>query len=338
VKSWPQHEGLQSTEEIVRLYNQGFAGAYHSQRQKEKLLGEVTYPDGEVVCDTYGFTNDGKGKLSIPFLFAYKHWPKCWPCPGQSTGDCTSHAGKNAGIITIGVEVTLGEPDEATGIIEGWPEVTEEAEKQGVVACENIYGERGHRGQGASCYKLIRYVTGPGGIMLRKNYPDLNLDLTRYNARIGINWGGSGTPSNVDKEGNKHKIREATECKNHEVVRDMVARGFPIWACSGLGWSSKRDENGYSRKSGSWSHSWVVAGYDDRADTVRKYGFPLFLFLHDWGRWNSGGRRIMGTDIDIPEGTFWGDARLLNKCECTAIGGLNGWKRKKLPDYLTGVL
>lgn len=331
-REWPAAEENLSPVKVVELYNRGYAGTLYDPEARVNLFGPLagsTEVDGEKIAYEFGLAGTGEGKLSIPFLPAYKHWPKMWPCPGQTTGDCVSHAGKNAALVLIGME--YGTKDEETLKTEGWPVVSALAEEQGVVACEPIYGYRGHGGQGASCERLIQYTCKVGGIHLRQNYPDLNLDLTNYKASIGINWGRSGgPPSNVNEEGKKHQIRKYADCDNHEIVRDFIANGYPIWACSGLGWSSSRDENGYSVQRGGWSHSWIVMGYDDRTETKSKYGGPLFLYNHDWGRWNSGGRRILGTDIDIPEGSFWGKAELLNRCDCTAMSNLNGWPTRSL--------
>lgn len=339
VNWWPDDAENLDPAKVVTLYESGFAGAYSDPEARQELLQSFVYPNGETTAHMFGFAGSGAGKLWLPYLPAYKHWPKMWPCPGQTTGDCVSHAGKNSALVLIGVECELGTPDEVTGQVEGWPVVSAEAEEQGVVACENIYGARGHGGQGANCSTLQRYVTSKGGIMLRQNYPELGVDFTRYNASYGIRWGRTGVPENITAEGAKHQIRTGSDCSNHEVCRDFIANGYPIWVCSGLGWSSQRDENGYSRRSGRWSHSWIVMGYDDRDVTKQKYGFPLFLYNHDWGRWNSGGRRILGTDIDIPEGSFWADARLLDQCDCVAMSNFNGFPARTLPDFgATGVI
>lgn len=333
-RPWPQQSAPIPTSQLIQLYGQGFAGTIYDPAADEEMLAGQQWPDGEDAAYAFGLVGSGTGKLSIPFLPAYKHWPKCWPCPGQETGDCVSHAGKNSAIVLIGVECDLMQPDPVTGSIEGWPVVTDEAEQQGVVACEPIYGYRGHSGQGASCSRLIDYTCKVGGIHLRQNYPELGIDLTRYTVRLGMNWGGRGTPSNVNEEGKKHQIRAATDCPTHVVCRDFIANGYPIWACSGMGWSSSRDENGYSVQRGSWSHSWIIMGYDDRPETVSKYGFPLALYNHDWGRWNGGGRRILGTDIDIPEGSMWIKATLLDRCDCTAMSNMNGWPRRAIDHLL----
>ena len=78
-------------------------------------------------------------------------------------------------------------------------------------------------------------------------------------------------------------------------------------------------------------------GADDRPETHRKYGGPLLLVLNSWGaRWNSGPRGVMGTSLEIPQGSFWAKWSDLARRDAYAIAGLNGWPRKALPDYLGG--
>lgn len=325
MQDWPADAVGLPISKIMEMYASGFAGTKYDPEERAALFAGQQWPDGDAVCSQFGLAGSGQGKLSLPYIFAHRHYPTCWPCPPQETGSCVGHGGKNAGLVLLGVECELGTPDPDTGRVEGWPSVSPEAADNGVLAWENIYGDRGHGGQGASCGRLVRHVTNWGGYLLRQNYPELGIDLTSYKTRDAIRWGSSQTPDAVRQEGRKHQVRAATDCPNHEVVRDMIANGYPVWCCSGYGWSSKRDENGYSKRSGSWAHSWIIQAYDDRDVTKQKYGFPLALYNHDWGRWNSGGRRILGTDIDIPEGTMWIDARLLDNCDCTALSSLNGW-------------
>lgn len=357
MRAWPAQAASVTTEKVVELYGQGFAGTIYDPEAEEQLFSSQPFPDGEQAAYDFGLVGSGAGKLTLAYLPAYAHWPKCWPCPGQETGDCVSHGGKNSALVLIGAECDSGQPDPSTGVIEGWPVVTAEAEQQGVVACEPIYGWRGHGGQGASCSRLIEYTCNVGGIHMRQNYPELNIDLTRYTVRLGMNWGRSGTPANVNAEGKKHQIRTATDCQNHEVCRDFLANSYPIWACSSLGWSSSRDQYGFSKQRGSWSHSWNIIAYDDRPDTVSIYGFPWALYIHDWGRWNSGPRDIRDTatmvpahlkqewiskgivspstgNLMIPEGSMWIDARLLNRCDCTAMSNFNGFPGRPMTNLL----
>jgi hypothetical protein len=74
-------------------------------------------------------------------------------------------------------------------------------------------------------------------------------------------------------------------------------------------------------------------GYDDRDEIKKKYGEPLVLILNSWGIWNGGGRRILGTDIDIPEGSFWTKWSEVKNRSCTAMSGAMGWPAKKLPSF-----
>lgn len=253
---------------------------------------------------------------------------------GFASHNCTSRAGKNTGLVLLGVEAALGEPDEETGEIEGFPEYPLDQQSDGIICYENIYGDRGHRGQGASCSRLIIHVTRDGGLLLRKNYPEIDLDLTKPNTKLAISWGARGTPTNVKELAHANLIRNAVDVPTHEVARDFIHNGFPIWVCSDLGWSDQCDANGYAKRQGSWGHSWIVMGYDDRPETIQMYGFPLFLYCHDWGLWSSNKKGILirDTNILIPPGTFWADARLLDQCDMTALSGLKGWKRQVLPD------
>lgn len=362
VEAWPDDANDLDSDKLQELYASNFAGAFPDPEAKAELMASVPFPDGMAACSQFGLADSGKGKLSLPYIYAQERWPKCWPSPRQTTGSCVSKAGKNCGVVLIGVECAIGAPDEVTGKVEDWPEVSELAEKNGVVASEPLYGDRGHRGQGANCSRLQYYTTTKGGILIRKNYPDLGIDLTVANDNIGANWGGSGTPAAITAEGKKHQIRTATDAANHEVSRDLVANGYPIWVCSSYGFSSKRDANGYSGRSGSWAHSWDIIAYDDRKETVDIYGFPLALFLHDWERWNSGPRDIRDSaslvpaekkqawidkgivnaatgNIQIPEGTMWINAKLLDSCDCAAMSGFNGFPRRTLPNFgATGII
>lgn len=335
--SWPTLQHTYKVEEVVQMYDKGFAGCIYSEAEREETLDSMPEPDGEKVAADNGFMGAGEGKLTMLWQYSQEHY-KVWPKPGQETGNCVGCAGANIGIILIGIDVISKMADELTKKIEDWPELTPLAIKNGVVAFEPIYGDRGHAGQGASCDRLIRHVTDWGGIVLRKNYSDIGLNLEEVDTNLSIRWGRSQTPEAVRKLGQEHQVRHATTVNGWENGRDFIARGCPLWSCSGLGWSNKRDENGYSKQSGSWGHSWVVDGFDDRKEIVEKYGFPLFHYNHDWGKWNSGGRRVYGTAVDIPEGSFWADARLLNKCDLWAMNSISGWPQRNLPPfYVPGV-
>jgi hypothetical protein len=327
---WPEDAIDLGMAKVQEMYVRGYEACKYDEAARELMLSELEEPDGEKVAYQYGFANGEQDGLVMLWLPAQVHW-NVWPKPQQKTGDCVSRAGSNIGILLTGLDVINALMDEVTGFLETWPDLSEKGIRNGVVAWENLYGDRGHRGQGASCDTLIRHATKTGGIILRKNYEGI-VDFEEATS-LGIQWGGKGTPDEVRALGREHQIRNATACRGWKNAKDFIFRGYPAWICSGLGWSNKRDENGYAKQSGSWSHSWVVDGWDARPETVKEYGFELAHYNHDWGKWNGGGRRVRGTDVDIPEGSFWFDARLLDRCDITAMSSIAGWAQRIVPSF-----
>ena len=59
------------------------------------------------------------------------------------------------------------------------------------------------------------------------------------------------------------------------------------------------------------------------------------LWLNQWGGgWISGPRRIYGTDIDIPEGSFWALADTIDRCgSVIALSSVAGWPRRRHTTY-----
>ena len=253
---------------------------------------------------------------------------------GYAVHNCVSHGTKNACLITLACEIYDAKADEVTGRIEGAPEISEEGLKEGALSTEAIYWWRGHGGaNGWNCADSARQVTTNAGLWPRKNYEEIGIDLTTYSGSKATKWGGSPPPENVAKIGREHLIRTATKVSGREQVRDFLAAGFGVFNCSGLGFSRTRDEHGVSRQSGSWSHSQAFCGYDDRPETHEEYGQALVCWINSWGVWNSGGRRVRGTDLDIPEGSFWALAETIDSCSCFALSSVAGWPRRKMPDY-----
>lgn len=336
LKPWPDDAVACSPTEIQHLYEYGHQGAYHDDAAEGELHDYMRAhgmnPSGESVAHQHGFADAGKGKLTILFpavtqLYGYEALTN----PAQETGDCVSMGMRDSSLHMVCIDALSQTPDATTGKLEEAPKVSEKARHNGVFANEPFYLARGHSGQGMSCDQALHWAMKEGGVVIRQKYPEA--DLESYNVSFE-KPGSRGVPDWLDKIGREHAIRDSTEIEGHEASRDFLDRGNPLFICSGLGFSSRRDENGFSKRSGSWSHSWHVVGYDDRPWAYETYGHPLALFGHRWGQWNEGPRRIHGTDIDIPHGYCWFDARLLKQCEIYAINSVTGWARKPLPNWL----
>lgn len=294
--------------ERYNAYCNGLPGTPFSAKELDEFLGESKHPMFGPAA--YNLKDSGKGKLVCLHKLVQKFDPRFGETEGQTTGDCTSHGTRNAGDATRSAEIVAGEKESF--------EIRS--------ATEPIYGYRGHSGQGMSVVKAARFVSSEGGVLLRKKYPELNLDLSDYNSNIGHNWGYRGVPNNVVKEAKKHSFQTASLVTTVEEARDAIANGYALTVGSNYGFSTRRDKHGICRQSGSWNHcmSWVAVD-----DTKQRLNETLFLIINSWGRWNSGPKVH-----DQPEGSFWvresDAAGMLRQNQAYALSSFDGFTPKKL--------
>lgn len=341
-QQWPADAQNLPNAKIVDLYNAGFAGVGIDDDAKAEVRNIVTSKgysfNGSDVAHENGFASSHAGRLVILFPHVEKLFPGCYPGAAQERSDCVSHCEKNACLVSICCEIIAGLPDEITGKLEGVPEVPTSGIYEGVLSTEWIYWWRGYNGDGWSC-DAAAATTLKYGLLLRTLYPNLNLDLTTYSGSLAGKFGSKSPPEEMAAVGKLHQIRTDTELSSFEEVRDFLGNGYGISSCGGEGFSSTRNEDGVSNRKGNWSHAMAYLGVDDRDIIKQRYGEPLVLVCNSWGRWNSGGRRILGTTIDIPEGTFWAKWSDVKRRYCVARSSVNGWPRRNLPNYgATGVI
>lgn len=324
-------------------YSHGLMGCQANPRADEELVDSIIRhggdPDGGQVAHAWEFADKGKGKLSLLFPAIDEVFPGALPGPAQLWGDCVGAAAANCYLTSLAQEIKDGRADEVTGLVEGAPDIPELGVRQGVIARESIFAWRGWtepNGRGKSsdgwfCSAAAKAVTEKG-VLVRKPYPELGFDLTKYTNET-IRLGGSTRPS--DKwfaESKKNTVRSATFVKGREQVRDFIAAGYGVFQCSALGFSRERDENGVAnppRSTTTWHHAQCWTGYDDREMTIKRYGQPLVLWTNSWNAWNRGPRRILGTAIDIPPGSYWAYASTIDQCQCIALSSVAGWPRRR---------
>ena len=329
---------------IKRLYERGFAGCefrkHRIQEERDKYSdfiesqGPWSSPDGDSVAHAWKLAGSGAGKLSLIFPAVLECYPGCLPGPAQQRGDCVSHGQKNANLGACCAEVVWGTVDQETGTIESAPEIPIAGIRSGAFSSSAIYWYRGHGSDGWYCPASAIVSTTKVGCVVNKNYPDIGLDLTTYSGRLAGTYGRTPPPAEITDHLNDHLIRTSTTCNGWEQVRDFIANGYPINSCGGEGWSSTRDENGVSRRSGSWSHAMAILAVDDRKWAHDTYGGGLVLIQNSWGRFNSGPRRIHGTSIDIPEGSFWAMWSDVTRRNHMAMSSVKGWPPKSLPNWV----
>lgn len=234
-----------------------------------------------------GAVDAGKGKLSAPYKIVLAMEPEFGVYEAQTTGDCVSHGVRNAGMLDYCIDAYFGE-----------------TKYQGRLATENIYGMRGHGGQGADPTRLSIYVgpSGSGGYLVRKRYEDggKSVDLSRYNSTIGHNWGTVGTPEWLNAIAAGNKALRVFLVRTVEEARDAIACGFGIGAASNYGFSNRRNEDGLAEQQGSWAHEQSWVGYDDTDWAHQKYDGGIPLMQNSWGNWNSGPKRH-----EQPDGSYW---------------------------------
>ena len=319
-------------------YSGGLLGCRSDPRADEMFHDSVIRaggePDGGLVASEWELEGAGKGKLTMLWPIVETVFPGCWPGPAQLTGDCVAKSCANAILTSLCTEIYDGKPDEESGRPEGAPELSTEGIRNIPIASESLWAWRGYSSDGWVCSEAAQVATQKG-FLIRRAYPELKIDLTKYSDAT-LSLGGARSPG--DRwlaESKQHRARTATMLKGREMVRDFLAAGYGMFNCSSQGFSDARDDWGVSRQVGRWAHAQSWIGYDDRPETIKKYGLPLVAWLNQWGSsWNSGPRRVFGTDIDLPYGAFWATADTIDRCgSVIALSSVAGWPRRRLPSF-----
>lgn len=336
-KFWPTDFTPVEPAEVVAMYEAGFAGAWRDVTAQQEMRQAVEQAGGQAFASGITTIASGAGKLSLLFPAMEKLFPGCLPGAAQARGDCVSHGSKNAALASLANEIAFGKPDEVTGLVEGVPDIPAAGIKQGALSTEYLYWFRGYSGDGWDCATAARKIR-ENGMLVRKDYPELGIDLTTYSGSLAGKYGRSAPPENITSEGRIHLVRTTTEAQSLEEVRDLIANGYGISSCGSEGFSSERNEDGVSSRRGSWSHAMAYLGVDDREVVKVKYNGPLVLVCNSWGQWNKGPRTILGTTLEIPHGCFWARWSDVSRRLAIAYSSVAGWPTKTLPDYGFSVL
>lgn len=351
---WPKDAKELDTVKVIEMYENRFAGAKYDPEAVARFRAEMLQPDADQVCHSTGMAENGAGKLVVPFVHVLEMFPGCWPgSQGQARGDCVSWGTRNAALLTMVCDIISGQPDEKSGKPEEKPEVPPDGIADGVLSTETFYWWRGYNGDGWMCAEAARVACQKSGLMVRRNYQEFGVDLTRYSGRNAGLYGARSPGSDISKISGEHLIHQSTAASSFEARRDLLYNGYGCQDCGGEGYSSSRDENGVSKRSGSWAHSMCEIAVDDRDEIKQKYGEPLVCILNSWAKWNSGGRDIINSaglvpadkkkrwaelritnpttgNIMIPDGSFWTPWSHCKNREVYAFSGAHGWPKRKV--------
>ena len=340
--NWPE-QGLTNHPDV--LYKEGYAGWVPLEVDTSQLQRSLTFEDYQEVQVAYDLV-EGPGKydnwtsepgLYLPFMAVVilegqrlgrvgtpaelSQDPLIAPWGEvQQTGDCVAHARTSA------VEATYACECLSYGNIQDW---------RGQFACEPVYGYR-RSPSGMSVARAIHWYRNVGGIIERRNYPELGLDFTYYDAQRSIDWRGK-LPGELITEGSKHPVRDATRVTSVQQLKQAYRQGLSVGGGSHNGYSATRNLHGVSELRGQWRHDQQSLGYDERKSTLKIYGEPLVLEINSWGAWNNGPRKIRDTELRIPVGSCWvrlsAYRRKLETGECFVVASVDGWDKPPLPNW-----
>ena len=272
---------------------------------------------------------DRRPVVLYPFLTkAYEahNGGKKWVVGSQGIGDCVSWGWGHAADIHLAVLWSHGESAE-------WKSAATEA-IYGGSRVEGAGVSRGGWGDGSYGAAAAKWVRD-WGVVFRQPYPEVSdaksgtLDLSVYSSSRAKDWGnfgcgGANDNGRLDGMAKTHPIRSVVVVRSFDEAAAAISAGYPVAVCSGQGFASTRDKDGFCAARGSWSHCMCFIG-------VRYEPRPGLLCLNSWGPEWVGGPKWPD---DQPDGTFWVDARvatsMLDDGDSFAVSGYEGFPYRKL--------
>lgn len=332
---------MAAADAIIDAYRKGFRGYEPDPKADDAFAAHLRdvggYANAGDACDDYGLTGTGAGRLSLTYVPALELFPDCLPGGAQGRGSCVAWSTRNTALVSYCAYLRYGTNDERFAI----PDVSPTGIANGVFSTEGIYWHRRKASDGWQCSSAAKVATSECGLLIRKAYPELGLDLTKYSAATEGRWGASLPPENIRAECSKHLCRDATVADRWESVRDLLANGFALSTCGSEAFVSTRDEWGVCARNrlDVWYHAMAAVAADDRPETVAKYGCGLVLLANSWGDYLRGQDIVYGTNIKIPVGSFWCRWLDIKDRYFVALGPAKGWAGKPLPDWgLRGII
>ncbi|WP_131282684.1 hypothetical protein [Blastopirellula marina] len=240
-----------------------------------------------------------------------------WQVGRQGIGDCVSWGWAHACDIHLAIMYCEGDSADwrpvATESIYGGSRVEARGVKSGGYS-DGSYG-------GAAAKWVRDY-----GLIFRETYP--SVDLSRYSSRRAKDWGNYGNGGRedhgqLDLQAKKSPVRTVALVKTFDEAAAAIQSGYPVPVCSGQGFSSRRDDDGFCKTSGSWSHCMCFIGvrHDRRG----------LLCLNSWGpTWVTGPK----WPDDMPDGSFWVEEatvnRMLRQHDSFSVSGYDGFPFRQL--------
>lgn len=147
-----------------------------------------------------------------------------------------------------------------------------------------------------------------GGILFRQQYP--GADLTNYSPSRAKEWGnvlcgGGQAGESLAKLANKNRATNVALVRNFAEAAASIESGFCVPVCSGVGFSSQRDADGFSPRMGSWAHCMCFIAVRYAQNEGKRDGL---LCINSWAIFNAGPK----WPADQPDGSFWVDRKTVD--------------------------
>lgn len=293
--------------------SQELQGWINDPRKVEEVMKTLPFPIFGNVWEP--IKDSGKGKVVLLYEIIRKV-AKEYPYRLQDIGDCVSMGAAYAVDAVKAVDIYLKND------FEEW--VAETATEDIYAGSRVQIGGGSIGGDGSVGAWAADYVSKYGALP-RQKYGDI--DLTNYSGSRARSWGKprAGVPEALLKIAKQHPIQIVSRVDTYEQARDLIANGYAITIASDQGFTSTRDDEGFAKPRGSWSHQMSILGVDD------EYKRPGVLVQNSWGRnWISGPKRN-----NQPDGSFWVDAdeierRILSQGDSWAFSGYEGFQPRQL--------
>jgi hypothetical protein len=196
-------------------------------------------------------------------LTAYRQkYGKEFVVGAQAIGDCTSWGWAHGINVSLAIDYLSGASGDFAMV------ATEATYGLGRVEGAGLtYNRSGDGSYGAAMAKgATRF-----GVLFRKDYSSLGrpeYDLRVYSGAKARDWGANGCggrydQGRLDAEAKKHRLGQVAIVDSFAALKAALKNGYTVAVCSGQGFNSTRDAEGFLQPWGSWPHCMCFDGYRD---------------------------------------------------------------------------
>jgi hypothetical protein len=323
VRSWPMPRPT-----AAQAGNFGYTPNPEGSRQFLRELRQPYFSDaGAEILD------NAQGRDTFLWRYADRAHRQVYGKPygpwKQGIGDCVSFGFALSAYVGQAVDFCEGELPEPPLLVATEP-------LYGGSRCESRGIEFAGWQDGSYGAAAARWVAGlkngTGGIIYRKKYG--TNDLTEYDPQRAKDWGayGCGGRGNteLDHVANEHTVRAVALVTNWQEAAASIEAGAPVAVCCGVGFSSRRNKDGFSERIyPGWAHCQAMIAVRYAHNEGGRDGI---LVMNSWGVWN--GPPENKWPKDQPDGSYWVSRETVNEMlkggDSFSLAGVNGFRWREL--------